>query len=185
MVSTLDPKQKELLEQLSEQEMDLVMDTVKRIVCQDPETTINPLAQKLTGRTFTEEEQIKLELDTLMAYFQRRRQLLKGSLTASEVAKLLGTSRQTPHDRLKSQTLIGVLDNGSYRFPLWQFDPEGPDGVIPGLPAVLKALQVSDFAKLNWLCRPNPILGDLMPIAALKQGQIERVLQEASAIGDR
>ena len=99
------------------------------------------------------------------------------------MAKLLGTSRQTPHDRIKSQTLLGVLDKGTYRFPAWQFDPEGPDGVIDGLPEVLRVLEVSDFAKLNWLMRPNPFLDGLTPLVALKQGQKERVIREAAAVG--
>jgi Protein of unknown function (DUF2384) len=77
------------------------------------------------------------------------------------------------------------LDNGSYRFPIWQFDPGGADGVVNGLPMVLKGLQVSDFAKLNWLTRPNPVLEGLTPIVALKQGQLERVVQEAKGISDR
>src|SRR4051812_10526818 len=46
-----------------------------------------------------------------------RRELLAGTKTASEVAALLGTSRQTPHDRLESGTLIAVYDRGAWRFP--------------------------------------------------------------------
>lgn len=188
MVATLDPKQAEylqLLAGLSEQEKSLVIATLKRLA--DPESKEKSVSHSLTyrisRRSFSESERIQLELDSLMAYFQRRRELLKDCLTTTQVAELLGTSRQTPHDRLKNRSLIGILENGFYRFPLWQFDPEGPDGVICGLPAVIKALDGSDFAKLNWLNRPNPILDGLTPITALKQGQQERVLQEASALG--
>jgi hypothetical protein len=42
---------------------------------------------------------------------------------------------------------------------------------------------MSDFAKLNWLVRSNPILDGLTPIAALKQGLKERVIQEALGVG--
>jgi hypothetical protein len=60
---------------------------------------------------------------------------------------LAAGSRQTVHDRLKVGTLLGVLDQGKWRFPLWQFDVDGPNGVIDGLAQVLQALQVTNLAK--------------------------------------
>lgn len=84
---------------------------------------------------------------------------------------------------MKSQTLLGVLERGAYRFPTVQFDPEAPDGVLDGLPEVLKVLEVSDFAKLNWLVRPNPFLDSLTPAHALKKELKERVIAEARAVG--
>jgi hypothetical protein len=160
-----------------------VLDSLQQFMQSSQANVQSSLALRLTGRTFSQEEKLELELDSLFGYFKRRRELLEDSLTASEVADLLGTSRQTPHDRLKNRTLLGVLDRGAYRFPIWQFDAEGPDGVIEGFPEVLRALNLSDFAKLNWLVRSNPILGGLTPIAALKQGLKERVIQEAVGVG--
>ncbi|MGK7950454.1 MAG: hypothetical protein AB4368_17130 [Xenococcaceae cyanobacterium] len=45
-----------------------------------------------------------------------------------------------------------MRDNGQWQYSLWQVDPEGGDGVVEGLPSVLKVLQVSNLAKvrLNW-----------------------------------
>jgi hypothetical protein len=145
--------------------------------------TADALAESIAGRTFTRQERLQLEMDTLARHFQHRRQLLDRSLSASEVAKLLGTSRQTPHDRVSAQTLLAIKENGKLCFPAWQFDPTGSDGVIEGLPAVLKALEISDYAKLNWLTRANPYLEDTTPIQALKAGQTARVLAEAAAVG--
>jgi len=187
--ATLDAKDAEylnLLKGLSTHEHELVVNMLKQLH-QNSETVApsieDALVEALTDHTFSQEERIKLELESLFQYFQQRRHLLGGALTASQVARLLGSSRQTPHDRVKARTLLGVLDNGLLRFPAWQFDPEGPDGVIDGLPNVLKILQVSDFAKLNWLVRSNPFLDGLTPVQALKQGQKERVVQEATGIG--
>lgn len=189
MRTTLDPQSAEylsLLKNLDTHEQELVIKMLRQLH-QGSGTAIpsakDALVEALAGRTFTHEERMQLELDSLFHYFQRRRQLLEGSLTASQVAKLLGTSRQTPHDRLKARTLLGVLDGGVLRFPVWQFDPQGPDGVIDGLPDVLRTLQVSDFAKLNWLVRPNPVLDSLTPVQALQQGHKERVIHEASGVG--
>ena len=175
-----------ILKDLPPDEVELVALTLKRLIEGTAPKDEEPLIESLTrSRTFLREEKIQLELEGLFRYFEKRRQLLFGALSAPEVAKLLGTSRQTPHDRMKSMTLLGVLDKGSYRFPVWQFDPEGPDGVIDGLPFVLKAMSVSDLSKLNWLMRPNPFLDGLTPIAALKIGEKERVILEAAAVGRR
>lgn len=189
MPATLDAKETEylnLLKNLSAYEQELLRNMLKQL--DRNSGTVVPsaesvLVEALTGRTFSQKEGIELEMESLFQYFQQRRQLLEGALTAPQVAKLLGRSRQTPHDRVKAHTLLGVFDNGSLRFPAWQFDPEGPDGVIDGLANVLKTLQVSDFAKLNWLVRSNPFLDGLTPVQALKEGQKERVVQEATGIG--
>lgn len=171
-----------IVESLQPEEAKLVLDCLERF--QSKTVRANSLAEKLAGRTFSRKEQLELEIESLARYFEHRRSLLEKSLTASEVARLLNTSRQTPHDRMRAATLLGLLDNGAYRFPTWQFDAQGPDGVIDGLPDVLKVLQISDFAKLNWLVRPNPILGGLTPVEALKKGEKEQVLQEARGIGN-
>lgn len=141
------------------------------------------LVAELTGYQFSEVERRELEFASLVRNFQWRRELLKGALSASQVAELLGTTRQTPHDRVKSNTLLAVLDRGAWRFPAWQFDPEGPDGVIDGLPEVLKALKVSQLSKLSWLVRSNSVLDGLTPIEALKQGHKQRTIAEAVGIG--
>lgn len=130
-----------------------------------------------------ERERQELELTSLLRNFEWRRRLLADALSASEVAQLLGTSRQTPHDRVKSSSLLAVLDRGVWRFPHWQFDPVGPDGVVDGFPEVLRALQVSPIAKVSWLVRPNPYLDGLTPITALKRGNKERVIEQALSVG--
>ena len=189
MQASLDPQSAELLslaKDLSPYELELFMAGLRKlrsISDTNVPSEEDVFVEALAGRSFSDEERVKLELDSLLKYFQWRRQLLKGALTSSQVAQLLGTSRQTPHDRVKAQTLLGISDNGALRFPSWQFDPEGPDGVIEGLPDALKTLQVSDLAKLSWLVRSNPFLEGLTPLQALKQGQKERVVQEALGVG--
>jgi hypothetical protein len=141
------------------------------------------LVAEIAGhRASTQAERLMLETDALLAYFHHRRQLLEGALTASQVARLLGTSRQTPHDRLKSGSLLAVLDRGALRFPAWQFDPDGPDGVIAGLPDVLRALHTSPLSSLNWLVRPSPYFSGDSPLAVLKRGEVDRVVAAARAV---
>ena len=108
----------------------------------------------------------KLEFEALQARFCLRRQLLGGSIGSSEVVALLG-----------------VRDQGQWRFPLWQFDPDGPDGVVDGLPAVLAVLAVSDLAKVRWLQQPQPVFAGATALQLLQRGEQQQVLQEAAAVG--
>lgn len=69
------------------------------------------------------------------------------------------------------------------RYPLWQFDSDGPDGVIDGLPDVLAALPVAHLIKARWLQRPQPLLEGHTPLQLLREGQLDRVIVEARAVG--
>ena len=126
----------------------------------------------------------QLEFEALRRSFALRRQLLASTIGSAEVNELLATgSRQTVHDRLRAGTLLGILDQGKWRFPLWQFDANGPNGVIDGLAQVLQALQVSNLAKARWLQKPHPVFGGSTPLDLLRHGRIEDVLAEAGQVG--
>jgi nucleoid DNA-binding protein len=122
---------------------------------------------------------------SLLQFFDARRQLLEGSHTAPQVATILKASRQTPLNRAKANTLLAVLEGGTWRFPNWQFDPQAQDGVIAGLPEVLDALEPQQpLAKVAWLRRPNPTLDGLEPVEVLRHGEVERVVDAARAASD-
>ena len=123
-----------------------------------------------------------MEAEALRRYFLYRRELLRDCYTSSQVAALLGTSRQTPHDRLRARTLLAVQERGRYCFPKWQFDPAGPEGVVAGLPAVLRALDVPALSQVSWLRTPSPYLDGRTPLDALRQGETARV-DAARAVG--
>jgi hypothetical protein len=145
------------------------------------------LAKKIAGDDYSEGNLAMLELANLERYYQRRREILKSSITTPEVAKLIGCQAiTTVHDRRKAGTLLGLKDNGVYKFPRWQFDPEGDDGVIDRLPELLKTLQISDFAKLNWLMKPSRAFEDRTPVEVLKSGnekELEDLIVEARGVG--
>lgn len=142
------------------------------------------LAKKIAGKDYSEGNLLELQLANLERYYQRRRELLADSITSSKAAELLGCeNRSTVRDRRLAKRILGLRDNGVYKYPLWQFDPEGDDGVIDGFPEVLAALDVSDFAKLNWLCKPHLAFEGKTSIEMLKQGAIEAVAKEAQAVG--
>ena len=175
-----------LLEQSSPEDLEVVSSRIERALesPEMPEERSRELVADLTGgREYGRQERSALEMAALARSFRRRRELLEGSLSASQVADLLGTTRQTPHDRVKGGALLAVLDRGVWRFPAWQFDPEGPDGVVEGLPEVLRALHASPLAKASWFVRPNQYLEGRTPLEALREGQVEAVRSAAEAVG--
>ncbi len=174
-----------LLEESSPEDLEIVSSRLERALeaPEVPEERRELVADLTAGREYGRPERSALEMANLARAFRRRRELLDSSLTAPQVADLLGTSRQTPHDRVKGGTLLAVLDKGIWKFPIWQFDPEGPDGVIEGLPEVLRALRASPLAKASWLVRPNRYLEGRTPLEALEEGLIEAVKGAAETVG--
>ena len=135
------------------------------------------------GRAHTDAERVALELAAQARAVRLREVLLADALTAPRVAVLLGTTRQTPHDRVRRGSLLGIVDRGALRFPPWQFDPEGPDRVVAGLPEVVRALDMPPLAKVGWFVRPSPYLEGRTPIQALRDGDRDRVLDAARGSG--
>ena len=117
--------------------------------------------------------------------FAERRRLLADTITVSEVSGLLGVARQTPHDRLAAQALLAVKDRGHWRFPLWQFDADGPNGALAGLADVLRALRgpISELGRLRWFETPKQSLGGRTPVEVLRAGDVDAVLEAAQALG--
>ncbi len=141
------------------------------------------LISAVTGRPrLSVGERAALRRHTLLSAFARRRELLADSYSAREVAELLGKDRQTSYDRLAAGTVLAARDGGAWRFPAWQFDPDGPGGLVPGLRDVLRVLAVpSDLARVAWFVSKRPNLGGATPLERLKDGGVDEVLAEARA----
>ena len=141
----------------------------------------------LTGDALPSDvDMARIRRDNLMRAFAQRRALLADALSVGEVAALLGVGRQTPHDRVKAGTFLAVKENGRLAFPQWQFDPEGPDGVLAGLPDVLRTMNgrpISDLGRVRWFVTAKALLDGRTPLDALRAGDIDHVLAEAESIG--
>ncbi len=126
---------------------------------------------------------VSAQRNNLLRAFARRRALLEHSLTSTEVIELLGAaSRQTAHDRLAAGSLLAIKDGGRLRYPIWQFDAEGPDGVVEGMPEVLAELRLTtQLGKISWFVSPKRALDGMTPIDALHAGDIDAAIAEARA----
>jgi len=146
----------------------------------------SPRTSPMTGEALPSSSELeRIELANLKRAFAERKRLLRNALTVRDVAELLGSGRQTPHDRLKAGGLMGIKDRGQWRFPAWQFDAGGPDGVVAGLPDALRELRgpLSDLARIRWFITEKPLLGGRTPIEALLDGDLDDVVAEARAVG--
>ena len=141
-----------------------------------------------TGEALPSEQELAaIRWSNLRRSFAERRALLVDALDVSKVAELLSVTRQTPHDRAKAGTLLAVRENGRLLFPAWQFDPDGPDGVLEGLAETLTALRdrpVSQVGVVRWFVSGKSQLpGGASPLDRLRAGAVGEVLAEAQAIG--
>lgn len=179
---------REFRQNASPEEMERIAVQLERALNPPDARSLSPeraafLSALTGGRTFSEQERLELEAAGIARYFRRRQELIKETVSAAEAARLLGTCRQTPHDRVKAETMLAVRERGMLRFPRWQFDPEGPNGVLAGLPQVLQALQVSSMAKAAWFVRSNPYLKGRTAVEALRAGEVERLVVLARGVG--
>ena len=124
------------------------------------------LAREIAGEYYHPDRLLELQLANLKRVYDRKRELLQESVTSTAVVELLGcANRSSVKGRREAGKLIGLKDGRGYSYPTWQFDPEGSEGVIEGLPEVIGAMnEVSDFAKLNWLSSPHAAFDGLTPI---------------------
>ena len=107
-----------------------------------------------------------------------------GVLTAEEAADLLGITRQAIDNRRKRGKLLGVqLGKRGYRYPAWQFTP---DGTLPGLGQIFQALDgYSPWIQFSFMLNDNAWLDGLRPLDLLRRGDIEPVIEAAGKYGEQ
>lgn len=118
---------------------------------------------------------------------QSKRRLLEaegGTLSALEVADLLGLRRQSVDKRRQKGLLIGLnVERRGYRYPKWQFTNDGL--VLEGLPSILTTLKSQGpWVQTAYMLNRNTRLDGERPLDLLRAGQFERVLEAASNYGE-
>lgn len=96
-----------------------------------------------------------------------------GMLSADEVGKALGISRQAVDKRRTAGKLLAVRVRGDWHYPAIQFH----DGeVLPGIEAVVAGMpEASPWSVLDFLLAPDGALDGRSPIAALQAGDLTPV----------
>ncbi len=112
-----------------------------------------------------------------------RQQILSESISVGEAAELTGRSRQALERQRRAGRLLALRRRNQWRYPRWQFDPDAPGGVVPGVAEVLQCLGLSPAGTAFWLRQPRDELGGKAPIAVLHQRRAEAVLELAREHG--
>jgi hypothetical protein len=116
----------------------------------------------------------------------RRHEMLKaggGTLTTKQVANFLGLSAEAVDRRRASNQLLAVPRGDGFSYPGFQFD-EGK--TLPGMEDVLRALSAVDpLMQLLFFNSANERLDGRTPIEALRQGELERVVEIANIYGEQ
>jgi hypothetical protein len=108
-----------------------------------------------------------------------RETLLKDAVSAAEAATLIGRSRQSIERLRRDGRALALRAGSQWRYPRWQFEPDAPGGVLPGLEDVLRNLHLSPAGAAFWLLKPAERLEGLPPVELLRRHRPEPVIQLA------
>lgn len=110
-----------------------------------------------------------------------------GGLSLTEAAKLLGTSRQALHKRVKSGSALGMMEGDELVLPKFQFvEKHDRTSILDGLAKVIKLFDASRagrWSALQFLIEQDPNLA-MAPVDVLKTGEVQQVANAAAAYLD-
>ena len=108
-----------------------------------------------------------------------RESILKDSVSAAAAAELTGRSRQAIERLRRTNRLLALRVGNQWLYPRWQFEPDAPGGVLPGLGEALQILDLSPAGAAFWFLHPYERLGGAPPVELLRRRRPEPVLQLA------
>ncbi len=133
---------------------------------------VKALQQPEVAAIFKEDDPL---LPAKLRGLEARQQILEaegGTMTVSEVAALLGITRQAIEKRRKVGKLIALsLGKRGYAYPRWQFTADGR--LLSGLEEVLCDLEEhTSMAQTIFMLGPTIRLDGQRPLDAIRQGRI-------------
>ncbi len=148
-----------------------VIDAVTAAYAHFPRPGESPLTAR--ERAILAEGGVRLDRpaqDPVLRSAGRYAEMLAGSLSVPQAAKLLGVNTSRIRQRLIARTLYGIKMDSEWLLPEFQFH-QGRD--VPGLRLVLPHLSAdsSPIGVRNWLTHATPDLEGLSPIQWLLTGR--------------
>jgi hypothetical protein len=113
----------------------------------------------------------------------RRRHLLQRCVSAAEASMRTRRSRQALERLRRAGRVLALRAGNQWRYPEWQFEPDAPGGIVPGLGEVLRHLRLSPVGSAFWLLQPAAALGNRAPMDALRRREREAVVRLAAEHG--
>ena len=114
---------------------------------------------------------------------QAKKHLLEaegGVVSGRELAQAIGITRQAVDKRRLAGKLIGIdLGKRGYAYPVWQIGLHGMDAVLAELE------EVDPWTQALFMLSANNWLNGETPLAALRQGELDEVLNAARLYGEQ
>jgi hypothetical protein len=109
---------------------------------------------------------------------QRLTEAEGGSISAPEVARILGLTRQgVDYQRREGLLIAWRTSEGRWHYPVWQFSPHG---MLPGIRECLKELETDpEWGAMIFFLSRRDSLGGKRPLDLLKEGRLEEALSAA------
>jgi hypothetical protein len=106
-----------------------------------------------------------------------------GTLSAGQVADLLGVSRQAVNKRRQAGRLLALpLGRHGFAYPAWQFTG---DDVLAGLATILEKLADHDpWMQARFFLSASKRLDEGRPLDELRRGNVATVIAAAAAYGE-
>lgn len=108
-----------------------------------------------------------------------REAILRECISVADAAHRIGRSRQALERLRRAGRLLALRVGSQWQYPHWQFDPDAPGGVLPGIEDVLQQLSLSPAGAAFWLLQPSERLGGRPPIELLRRRRPDAVVQLA------
>lgn len=141
----------------------------------------DPLASVDEPMGFSEALRVTIQAEREIS--ASRNLILGDSLSAEDAAAASGRSRQNLEALRRSNRVVALRVGHRWRYPAWQFDPDGVGGVLNGIRDVIAGLRLSPAGTALWLIQPSPMLKGERPIDRLRKGQVDEVVRIAEESG--
>jgi len=161
----------ELREDLGERQLSSILKTIRDEV--QPATRL---------RAADRDDVARMRAENAARLEAKRAAILANAVNSDVAGEFISRTRPIVNKLAKAGELLAVQDGRYLRFPRWQFDERSEDGLVPGLRRVLAVMDASPFRRAAWLVSPNPHFGGRAPIELLREGQLDRVYEEAKAV---
>jgi hypothetical protein len=139
-------------------------------------------AQPNSPELSSEEEKAKTRVLARGILARKQLELAEGgSLSSEEVAELLGLKHRpsVAYKRQARELIAWRVTKGKWRYPRWQFTP---NGILPGIKECLRALNIDGgFGAMIFFLSPRHSLKGKRPLDLLRQGRV----QETVAVAQR
>jgi hypothetical protein len=161
----------ELRENLGEERLSAILKAIR--------AEVRPAARL---RAAESAELARMRADNAARLEAKRAAILANALSSDEAGGFISRTRPIVNKLAKAGELLAVQDGRYLKFPRWQFDEHSDDGLVPGFRLVLSVMDASPFRKAAWFVSPNPHFDGRAPIELLREGQRDRVYEEAKTV---